>query len=248
MNDEQLLRYSRQIMLPQVDINGQEKLRQSTVLVIGLGGLGSPVVTYLASAGIGTLIISDFDTVELSNLQRQPIHTTQDIGQRKTASARSSIAALNPEIEVICLDEKLSPEELTNQVRRADVVIDASDNFETRFLINRVCVSQRTPLVSGAAIRWEGQVAVFNNSADSPCYRCLYRDDNEPAERCSETGVIAPVVGIIGCIQATEAIKLLLNIGETLHARLLILDALTMEWRRMNLRKDPQCPDCSLQT
>ena len=245
MNDEQLLRYSRQIMLPQVDAVGQQRLAKARVLVIGAGGLGSPVAIYLAAAGVGTLAISDHDQVELSNLQRQPLHATPDIGLSKVASASNHLAALNPDCRVIAIDHKLAGDELSEQVDLADVVVDASDNFATRFLVNAACQAGKTPLVAGAAIRFEGQVAVFDpRRVDAPCYRCLYSDQGEEELRCSENGVLAPVVGIIGSIQATETLKLLIDIGEPLTGRLLVMDALTMEWRSMRLRKDPNCPVC----
>ena len=246
MNDEQLLRYSRQIMLPQIDIAGQTRLANASVLIIGLGGLGSPAAIYLASAGVGKLIISDFDVVELSNLQRQILHTSTDIGRLKTDSARDTLQALNPEVEVITLGQRLSEADLHMQIADADLVLDASDNFATRFLLNDICVQLGKPLVMGAAIRMEGQVAVFRHDLpDSACYRCLYPDAEQVDETWSETGVLAPIVGIIGCIQATETLKLLLDMGETLHNRLLILDALHMEWRKLKLRKDPHCRSCS---
>ena len=246
MEDEQLLRYSRQIMLPQIDIAGQTRLANASVLIIGLGGLGSPAAMYLASAGVGKLIISDFDVVELSNLQRQILHTSTDIGRLKTDSARDTLQALNPEVEVITLSQRLSEADLQMQIADADLVLDASDNFATRFLLNDICVQLGKPLVMGAAIRMEGQVAVFRHDrTESACYRCLYPDAAQVDETCSETGILAPVVGIIGCIQATEALKLLLDIGETLQNRLLILDGLRMEWRKLKLRKDPHCPSCS---
>jgi len=245
MEDEQLLRYSRQIMLPQVDAVGQQRLLDARVLVVGLGGLGSPAALYLAAAGIGHLVLSDFDQVDLSNLQRQIAHGTADIGRPKVESARDSLLRLNPEITVTALGHRLEATELAEQAAAADVVVDASDNFATRFAINDACVRARTPLVSGAAIRWEGQVAVFHNERDdNPCYRCLYPEGREGEELCSENGVLAPVVGIIGAVQATEAIKVLLGVGETLGGRLLLLDALTMEWRSMRLRKDSACPLC----
>lgn len=246
MNDEQLLRYNRQMMLPQIDYEGQDILLSSRVLIIGLGGLGSPVAMYLAAAGVGTLVLADFDRVDLPNLQRQIVHKTSDVGRRKVESARDTLLAINPDVEIITIDHKMDDVELDKQLEAADVVVDASDNFPTRFALNDACVRARVPLVSGAAIRFEGQVSVFHNErSDSPCYRCLYKDENEEAGRCSENGVLAPVVGIIGSIQATEAIKVLLELGDTLGGRLLILDAMTMEWRSMRLRKDPECPVCS---
>ena len=251
MNDEQLLRYSRQIMLPQLDIAGQNRLLQSHALIIGLGGLGSPVAMYLAAAGVGQLTLVDFDDVDLSNLQRQIIHNHQSIGQAKVDSAAATLRALNPDITVHTLNKRLTDNELLQAVQHADVVIDASDNFATRFAINQACVTSHTPLVSGAAIRLEGQVSVFPNTQTTdgeiaaPCYRCLYDDIPEAETRCSETGVLAPVVGIIGSIQATEAIKLLSGLGTPLAGRLLILDASTLEFREVRFRRDPKCPVCS---
>jgi adenylyltransferase/sulfurtransferase len=245
MDDPQLLRYSRQILLPQIGLEGQQRLLGARVLIIGVGGLGSPVAMYLAASGVGHLVLVDYDMVELSNLQRQIVHTTDRIGMHKVNSAQSTLAALNPEVRVTAIAGQLDPEALVEQVQLADAVVDCSDNFATRFALNRVCVANKTPLISGAAIRLEGQVAVFcPGRADSPCYRCLYKDMDELGESCSQTGVLAPLVGIIGSIQATETIKVLLDIGETLTGRLLILDALTMEWRSIKLRKDPDCPVC----
>jgi len=245
MNDEQLLRYSRQIMLPQIDISGQEKLLSSRVLIMGMGGLGSPVAMYLASAGIGHLVLVDDDVVELSNLQRQIIHSDQDIGLSKVASAKHTIQNLNSEIEVTCFEKRLDETELDKEIAAADIVIDGTDNFSSRFAINKQCVKNKTPLISGAAIRMEGQVSVFNKTPSSPCYRCLYKDEGELDASCSNNGVLSPVVGIIGSIQANEAIKVLLDIGETLDGKLLMFDAMQMEWRTLKLKKDPCCPLCS---
>ncbi len=245
MNDDQLLRYSRHILLRQVDIAGQEKLLAARVLVIGLGGLGSPVAMYLAASGVGRLVLVDHDKVELTNLQRQIVHTTASIGQDKTASATSQLQALNPEIAITAINRKLGEAELLEQVRAADAVVDASDNFTTRFAINIACVKAKKPLVSGAVVRFEGQVAVFRpDRPDSPCYHCLYRDAGEPEEPCAEFGVLAPAAGIVGSIQAAETLKLLLGVGQTLTGRVLLLDALAMEWRELKLRKDPACPVC----
>ncbi len=242
MEDQQLLRYSRQIMLPDVDVAGQQRLLDSRVLIIGAGGLGSPVAMYLAAAGVGQLVLVDFDEVDLSNLQRQILHGSHDLGRPKVESARDTLAVINPEVNVIAINKKLEGEALLAEVATADVVVDASDNFATRFAVNDACVAAKKPLVSGAAIRMEGQVSVFHNERpDSPCYRCLYRDEGELAQTCSENGVLAPVVGIIGTIQATEVLKVLLGIGDTLDGRLLLLDALSMEWRSMKLRKDGAC-------
>ncbi len=247
MNDDQLLRYSRQIMLPYVGIEGQEKLLNSRILIIGMGGLGSPIAMYLASAGVGHLVICDFDEVDLSNLQRQIIHSShQRIGTNKADSAKKTLLQLNPEIQVTALSSKLSESSLAEQVKQADVVIDGTDNFDSRFLLNKVCFSTQTPLVSGAAIRMEGQVIVFANQGEGPCYRCLYKDDaNDIATTCSENGVLSPVVGIIGSVQAVEAMKIILSIGKPLYSRLLLLDAFTMDWRTLKLPADPQCPVCS---
>lgn len=246
MNDEQLLRYSRQIMLPEIDVPGQQKLLDSHVLIIGMGGLGSPVAMYLASAGIGQLTVVDDDKVELSNLQRQIAHNQNDIGKNKADSAKETLLSLNPDINVNVISHRLNEDELMTKVKKADVVIDATDNFTTRFAINRACVTTKTPLVSGAAIRMEAQVSVFNpQQANSPCYRCLYKEGEELDESCTETGVLAPLVGIIGSIQALETIKVLLEVGETLTGKLLLLDAKTMEWRSVKLKKDHDCPVCS---
>ncbi|MDH5436048.1 MAG: molybdopterin-synthase adenylyltransferase MoeB [Gammaproteobacteria bacterium] len=246
MNDEQLLRYSRQIMLPEIDVAGQQKLLDAHVLIIGMGGLGSPAAMYLASAGIGQLTIIDDDIVELSNLQRQIAHGEKDLGKNKVDSAKETLLSLNPEITVNAIHHRLNDDELVREITTADVVVDASDNFTTRFAINQACVNTKTPLVSGAAIRMEAQISVFNpQKTNSPCYRCLYKEGNELDESCTETGVLAPLVGIIGSIQALETLKILLNLGETLTGKLLLLDAKTMEWRSIKLKKDPLCPVCS---
>jgi adenylyltransferase/sulfurtransferase len=247
MHDAQLLRYSRQILLPQIGIEGQEKLRRARVLIVGLGGLGSPVAMYLAAAGVGHLTLADGDRVDLTNLQRQIAHTTQTVGTLKAESARNTLHALNPEVEVQAIATRLGGNQLAEQVARADVVVDGSDNFETRFAVNHACVQARKPLVSGAVARLEGQVSVFDSSRpDSPCYACLYRDEGGGGdEACATFGVLAPVPGIIGSIQATEVIKLITGIGTPLIGRLLLLDAATMEWRTMRLPRDPACPVCA---
>lgn len=248
MNDEELLRYSRQIMLPEVDIEGQERLRCARVLVIGLGGLGSSAAMYLAAAGVGHLVLVDFDTVDLSNLQRQIVHGTADVGRPKVESAREGLLALNPLIEVTSIPHALEGEELLGQVQSADVVVDTCDNLLTRLIINQACVQARTPLVSGAAIHMEGQVLVYRpDQPNVPCYRCLYRStDEEPSDTCIQSGVLAPVVGIIGSIQAIETIKLITGIGKALTGHLLLLDARHMDWHCIVLRKNPNCPVCSL--
>lgn len=246
MNDEQLQRYSRQILLPQIDLQGQQRLLNARVLIIGLGGLGSPLAMYLAAAGVGHLVIADDDSVDLSNLQRQIMHRTEDIGRAKTDSTRTTLSALNPSVKITAFNHRLTEEELAREVALADAVADASDNFATRFALNAACVKAKKPLVSGAAMRMEGQVAVFDQRRDdSPCYRCLYRDDPGAEEGCAALGVLAPLPGVIGSVQAVEVIKLLLNIGVPLSGRLLLLDALTMEWRTLALRKDPACPVCA---
>ena len=244
MDDQQLLRYSRQIMLPQIDMQGQQKLRQASALIIGLGGLGSPAAMYLASAGIGELVLVDDDAVELSNLQRQIIHNTASLGEPKVVSAKNMLAQLNPEVKLETVARRLNEAELEEVIGRVDIVLDCTDNFTSRFLTNDIAVKLGRPLVSGAAIRMEGQLSVFNRTSGSPCYRCLYKDEGELQESCSETGILAPVVGTIGCLQATEAIKVLLDIGETLDGRLLVFDAVDMEFRTLRLKKDPDCPAC----
>ncbi|MDP1773642.1 MAG: molybdopterin-synthase adenylyltransferase MoeB [Methylobacter sp.] len=246
MNDNQLLRYSRQIMLPQVDIEGQQKLLAASILIIGAGGLGSPAAIYLAAAGVGNITIYDNDVVDLTNLQRQIAHHTPDIGTDKVISTRQTLNQLNPDVEIRAIKQRLEGEQLELEVMQADVVLDCSDNFSTRFAINNACVKHQTPLVSGAAIRFEGQVTVFTpGQNNSPCYNCLYNSDGEELQNCATNGVIAPITGIVGSIQALEAMKLIMNIGEALTGRLLLLDGLTMEWNTMKLRKNPNCPTCS---
>ncbi|OMH39035.1 molybdopterin-synthase adenylyltransferase MoeB [Motiliproteus sp. MSK22-1] len=245
MKDEQLLRYSRQIMLPDVDIDGQEKLLSSRVLILGLGGLGSPVSVYLAAAGVGHLVLADFDSVDLSNLQRQIVHRTADINRPKVLSAKDNLLAINPQIEVTTINEVLEKDALEEQVRLADAVVDCTDNFSIRFALNAACVRQKTPLISGAAIRLEGQVAVYDSrNPESPCYRCLYQEGDDAQLTCSESGVIAPLVGMIGTTQAMETLKILIGFGKPLVGRLLLLDAKNLEWRSLKLRRDPQCPEC----
>ena len=244
MTDEELLRYSRQILLPEFDIVGQECLGRSRALIVGLGGLGSAAAMYLAAAGVGRLILVDFDTVDLSNLQRQIVHRTADIGRLKVESARDTLRALNPLVEVVAVPKALDDTELLERVRQADVVVDTSDNLPTRLAINAACVRAGVPLVSGAAIRLEGQVLVWRPGGEGACYRCLYRDAGMNPETCAQTGVLAPVVGVIGGIQAVEAIKVLTGLGETLDGRLLLLDAARMEWRTLKARRDPACPAC----
>jgi adenylyltransferase/sulfurtransferase len=245
MNDQQLLRYSRQIMLPQVDISGQEKLLTAKVLIVGAGGLGCPVAIYLAAAGVGRLTIYDDDQVDFSNLQRQIAHYTDDVGVDKVISTLETIKKLNPGVIVNAYKQRLVDEQLEKEVALADVVLDCSDNFATRFAINKACVKLKTPLVSGAAIRFEGQIAVFTpGKNDSPCYNCLYANTGEEMQNCATNGVIAPITGIVGSIQALEAMKVILQTGKTLTGRLLLLNGLTMEWQTMRLKKNLSCPTC----
>ncbi|MEN8107807.1 MAG: molybdopterin-synthase adenylyltransferase MoeB [Pseudomonadota bacterium] len=247
MDDQQLLRYSRQIMLPQVDVAGQDKLLATRTLVIGAGGLGSPAAMYLAAAGIGHIVIADPDTVELSNLQRQILHNSTDLGKPKTASAAETLQAINPDVQVTTIPERLSGEQLASEVQQADIVLDCSDNFNTRFAVNAACVAHSTPLVSGAAVRMEGQVAVFlPGTPDSPCYACLYKQGEDADQTCAENGVLSPVVGIIGSLQALEAIKVILSLGSNLCGRLLVFDGLQHDWRSLKLTRDPDCPVCGL--
>jgi molybdopterin/thiamine biosynthesis adenylyltransferase len=248
MNDNQLLRYSRHILLPQVSYEGQNKLVNSHALVVGAGGLGSPVALYLAASGVGTLTICDFDVVDLTNLQRQIIHTTQSVGINKTVSAQQTIYEINPEVVVNTVQQKSTEDDFAELISKADVVIDCSDNFATRYTLNRLCVKLKKPLVSGAALGFEGQITVYDmRSNSSPCYHCLFPDNGEDTDlRCSTNGVFAPLVGIIGTTQAAEALKLLMGIGESLQGRLLLLDALAMEWRTIKLSKDPACIVCSV--
>ena len=246
MNDNQLLRYSRHILLPQIDIEGQQKLAEARVLLIGAGGLGSPVALYLASSGVGNLTICDGDIVDLTNLQRQIIHRTAAIGINKAVSAQQTLEAINPETSVTIVPRRVEGEELQKLVELADIVVDGSDNFATRHAINRACVAQRKPLVSGAAVRFDGQVTVFDlRNDDSPCYHCLFPEtDGADEVRCAEFGVFSPLVGIIGAVQAAETLKLLIGLGQPLNGRLLLLDALAMEWRSIRLKQDPQCTVC----
>ena len=245
MNDQQLLRYSRQIMLPQVDIAGQQKLLNAKVLIIGAGGLGSPAAMYLAAAGVGQVTIYDDDQVDLTNLQRQIAHNTSDIGVDKVISTLETLKKLNPDVTVLARNVRLQEPLLTQEVAMADVVLDCSDNFSTRFAINRACVDQSTPLVSGAAIRFEGQVSVFTPGMnDSPCYNCLYQSDGEELQNCATNGVIAPITGIVGSMQALETMKMIMGIGECLTGRLFVLDGLSMEWHTLRLKKNLACPTC----
>ena len=247
MNDDQLLRYSRHILLQEIGINGQEKLLAAHALVIGAGGLGSPAAMYLASGGVGRITLVDGDSVDLTNLQRQILHTTAAVGRAKACSGQDTLAQLNPEVTVTAIPERVEGERLAQLVASADVVLDCSDNFATRHAVNRACVKYRKPLVSGAGVRFDGQVSVFDQRhADAPCYNCLFSEDTEPEEtRCATMGVFAPLTGIIGSVQAAEALKLLAGAGESLNGRLLLLECLSMEWRSIRLSRDPTCKVCS---
>jgi adenylyltransferase/sulfurtransferase len=242
MNDEQLLRYSRQIMLPAIDVAGQEKLLAAKVLVVGLGGLGSPVAMYLAAAGVGHLVLADHDHVDVSNLQRQIVHRSEAVGTPKVESAAATLEGLNPDVELTLLAEKLDQARLQTLVDDVDVVIDGTDNFATRYAVNDACFAAGVPLVSGAAIRVEGQVAVFDpRIPNAPCYRCLYPEADSAPLNCAENGVAAPLVGIIGSVQAMEAMKLIVGIGTSLAGYVLYFDALEMDWRKLRLRRSPSC-------
>jgi molybdopterin-synthase adenylyltransferase len=247
LDDQQLLRYSRHILLPQLDIEGQEKILAARALIIGAGGLGSPAALYLASAGIGTLVLADGDTVDLTNLQRQILHRTDTVGSAKAISGQRTLLAINPECRVIALQERLEGERLDAEVALADVVLDCSDNFATRHAINRACVGAGKPLVSGAAIRFDGQIAVFDSRQhDAPCYHCLFPEgEDADEERCAVTGIFAPITGIVGAMQAAEALKIIAGCGESLAGRLLLLDGLAMEWRSIKVPRDTGCSVCN---
>jgi len=247
MNDDQLLRYSRHILLPEIGVEGQEAILASRVLVIGAGGLGSPAAMYLAAAGVGTVVLCDGDTVDLTNLQRQILHSAEGVGRLKVESGRDTLLRLNPQARIEPLAMRLDGAALDEQVAGADLVLDCSDNFATRHAINRACVRFRKPLVSGAAIRFDGQVSVFDlRRSDSPCYHCLFPEGQEVDEvRCAVMGVFAPLTGIIGATQAAEALKLLIGCGTSLDGRLLLLDGLAMEWRSVLLGRDPACEVCA---
>ncbi|GFZ71900.1 Molybdopterin biosynthesis protein MoeB [Pseudomonas amygdali pv. eriobotryae] len=246
LSDHELLRYSRQILLQHVDIDGQLRLKQSRALIVGVGGLGSPVALYLAAAGVGELHLADFDHVDLTNLQRQIIHDTQSIGQAKVDSALARLKAINPEITLVAHRSALDTDSLEAAVQAVDLVLDCSDNFATREAVNAACFAAGKPLVSGAAIRLEGQLSVFDpRRADSPCYHCLYGHGSEAELTCSEAGVIGPLVGLVGSLQALEALKLLAVFGEPMVGRLLLIDALTTRFRELKVKRDPACSVCS---
>jgi molybdopterin/thiamine biosynthesis adenylyltransferase len=245
MNDEDLLRYSRQIMLPEIEIEGQMKLLDASVLVIGMGGLGSPIALYLAAAGIGHLTITDDDVVDLSNLQRQIAHRTSDIGRLKVDSAEEAMLAINPRIKVTKISHRLDAASLKDLLQDIDLVVDATDNFATRFVINETCVATGTPAVFGAAVQLEGQILVYDPTTDAACYQCLYKDAQDGQLNCAENGVAAPVVGIIGTCQAMEAIKLIVGFGDSSAGYLQVFDARNMDWRKLKLPKNPNCPTCA---
>jgi len=247
VNDDQLLRYSRHILLPEIGVEGQERLRTARALLIGVGGLGSPLALYLAAAGVGTLTLCDDDKVDLTNLQRQIVHRTNAIGRPKVESARDTLAGVNPETKVEMIASRVAGEELDQLVARTDVVIDGCDNFATRHAVNRACVKHRKPLVSGAGVRFDGQISVFDmRDTDAPCYACLFPEDAQSEEmRCAVMGVFAPLTGIVGCIQAAEALKVITGAGTPLVGQLMLIDALTMDIRRIKLKKDPSCAVCA---
>ena len=246
MNDQQLLRYARHLMLDEIGIEGQQRLLDAHALVIGAGGLGSPVVLYLATAGVGRITVVDHDTVDLTNLQRQIVHNQSRLGLPKAESARATVAAINPDVHVRAVVQRADAALLDDLVPRADVVLDCSDNFRTRHAVNAACVKHRKPLVSGAAIGWDGQVSVYDTrSPQAPCYACLFPPDVAHEDvACSTMGVLAPLVGVIGSVQAAEAIKLLSGAGEPLAGRLLMLDGRRMAWDSITLQRQPFCSVC----
>lgn len=246
LSDQEMLRYNRQIILKQFDFEGQEALKQSSILILGAGGLGCASSQYLATAGVGKLTLIDDDIVELSNLQRQVLHHDSDIGSKKVESAANALKELNPHIDIVTIDRRLSDTELAAQISQHSLVLDASDNVETRNQLNRLCFQAKVPLVSGAAIRMEGQVSVFTyQDPTQPCYECLSSLFGNAALSCVEAGVMAPVVGIVGAVQAMEAIKVIADYGTPKQGKVLMLDAMSMSWREMNLMKMPTCPVCS---
>jgi|TARA_B110000238_G_C16130225_1_gene441104 molybdopterin/thiamine biosynthesis adenylyltransferase len=246
LTDTQLLQFSRQIMLPQIDVEGQQKLIDAHVLVLGAGGLGCPALSYLATAGIGEIVIVDPDVVDQSNMQRQILYTLEDIGRYKAEVAKNKLLEYGTNVRITAHTKIPNAQELSAWVTNADIVLDGTDNFEARYQHNEACLKAKTPLISGAVIRFEGQLTTFDHrNADSPCYHCLYPKASDEQLNCSENGVLGPVAGIVGTMMATEAIKTLLGIGESLTGRLMLLDALHMDWRSVRLRKDSSCPVCS---
>jgi molybdopterin-synthase adenylyltransferase len=247
MNDQQLLRYSRHILLDEVGIEGQQRLRAAHALIVGAGGLGCPAALYLAASGIGKLTLADPDQVDLTNLQRQILYRTDSVGTPKVEAARATLAALNPDVTIVPLQRKVEAKDLQSLLRDVDVVLDCSDNFATRHALNRACIETKKPLVSGAAIRFDAQIMVFDlREKTSPCYACVFPEDGEVEEmQCSTMGVFAPLTGAVGALQAMEAAKLLIGAGETLSGRLLLLDAKRSEWRTVRVKRDPACAACS---
>ncbi len=244
MDQKQLDRYARQTRLPQIGEQGQQKILDSSALIVGMGGLGSPAAMYLAAAGIGNLVISDFDMVETSNLQRQIIHADRSIGENKVDSAQATIEALNPDCKVETIGYQLDGDELKSTIDSVNIVLDCTDNFPTRFEVNRYCVATKTPLVSGAAIRLEGQIMNYQPGVQGPCYQCLYTKVYENAETCEMEGILGPVVGVIGTMQALQTLLILTGQGEPLIGKLLLLDAASMEWQGVTLPRNPACPVC----
>jgi molybdopterin-synthase adenylyltransferase len=246
MDDTQLLRYSRHILLPELGLEAQERFAAAHVLIVGAGGLGAPAMQFLGAAGVGALTLCDPDAVDLTNLQRQILYATKDIGTPKVDAAKARLAAINPDVRITTIAKRVGADELASLVGNVDVVLDCSDNFPTRHAVNRACVAAQKPLVSGAAIRFDGQIAVFDaRTPDSPCYHCLFGEGEDLEEmRCAVMGVFAPVVGIVGAIQAAEALKLIAGVGETLCGRLLLFDAYAMHWREVRIPRDPACPVC----
>mgnify|MGYP002631104795 FL=1 len=238
-------RYSRQMKLSSIGEQGQQKINQSTALIIGMGGLGSPSALYLAAAGIGKLVISDFDVVETSNLQRQIIHRQDSVGELKVLSAKKTLQALNPNCVVETIEHEMDENDLELQIKQADIVLDCSDNYPTRFAVNRFCVSHQTPLVSAAAIRLEGQILNYIPDANGPCYQCLYSGEYENAQTCEMEGVLGPVVGVMGTLQALDALLILTGNSDELVGKLLLFDGLNMQWQQVQIPKNPNCPVCS---
>jgi molybdopterin-synthase adenylyltransferase len=243
--DVDRLRHSRQIVLPEIGAEGQARLARARALIVGLGGLGSPAAYYLASSGVGELVLNDFDTVDLTNLQRQILYTEAQIGRPKTEAAAETLGRLDHRLRLVGVSERLQGDALLDLVQRCDVVLDGSDNFGTRFAVNAACLAARKPLVSGAALRFDGQLAVFRPDLDGPCYRCLYAESDEVLENCRNNGVLAPLVGVIGSLMAVEAIKVLVGLGADSAGRVLIYDARTLRWRELKLLRDPACPACA---
>jgi adenylyltransferase/sulfurtransferase len=239
-------RYSRHTNLQQIGELGQQKILDSHILIVGLGGLGSPAALYLAAAGVGQLSFADFDTVEVSNLQRQIAHSTGRVGELKTESAKTACMDINPSCSINTINYALDEDDLDTLIPQCTVVLDCSDNFPTRFAVNAACVKHKVPLVSGAAIRFDGQISVYDSrSEDAPCYRCLYTEGNDSVDTCAQAGILGPVVGMVGCVQAIEALKIIAQIGDSLAGRLILFDGLSMEWNEIQLRKNPACPVCN---